>query len=64
MAINSRYLQSGQKAISFGQKQPPKKKTEKNKYILKVVHFLVIFLNVSNEEKKYTGLVANIPTDI
>ena len=28
VAVNSRYLQSGQKTISFGQKQRPKKKIQ------------------------------------
>ena len=35
MAINSRYLPSGQKAISFGQKQqPPSKKSKSQTKIL------------------------------
>ena len=49
MAVNSHYIQSGQKSVSFGQKLNTKKKNVNT------------FCNVGKEEETiYIGLVKNI----
>ena len=58
MGINSRYLPSGRKTISFGQKQPPKKNFKTK---TKNLNFVKTFF-MSLMKKKYdTEMVANIP---
>ena len=59
MAINSRYLLSGQKTVSFGHIDPKRKNTEKS-----TIKNCKYFLNLFFEEKNDTGLFVNIPTVI
>ena len=56
MLIDSCYLQSGQKAINFGQKQPPPQRKEKKK---KTYNFFLM-----SQMKIDTELYAHIPKAI
>jgi len=52
VAINSRYIQSGQKVIIVGQKRRRKKKIQKNPKKMKKMKIFLIFFFVYKTEKK------------